>query len=69
VAVAILDQVEEFDQEIAPALPGAEQLSDLSERARLDLAAFRGLPGAPPRCWGLFSRCAHKDAATRSHIT
>ena len=39
-AVAVLDQVQMLDQEIAPARAVAEQRAHLGERLRLDLAAF-----------------------------
>src|SRR5262249_29539605 len=47
-AVAILDEMEVLDQEIASALAVSEQRSDLVERARIDLAAFRRLGRSPP---------------------
>ena len=43
--VAVLDQVQMLDQQIAPALAIAQQRAHLVERLRIDLAAF----GRPPR--------------------
>ena len=40
-AVAVLDQVQVLDQQVAPARPVAEQRAHLVERLRLDLAALR----------------------------
>ena len=41
-AVAVLDQMQMLDQQIAPARARAEQRADLVERRRIDLAALRG---------------------------
>jgi GAF domain-containing protein len=46
ISVAVLDQVQMFDQEIAPALAVAQQRAHLRERLRLDLASFRRLARA-----------------------
>src|SRR5258707_14555377 len=66
VAVAILDQVEEFDQQIAPARPGAQQLFYLGKRARIDLAAFRCLPRPASRRLGLVDNVHAGAPATTS---
>ena len=51
VAVAILDQMEEFDQEIAPTRAGSKQPLDRGTRTRVDLAAAAATFGAfPPSC-------------------
>ena len=42
-AVAVLDQMQMLDQQIAPARSVAEQRAHLVERRRIDLAAFRRL--------------------------
>ena len=42
-AVAVLDEMQVLDQQIAPARPVAEQRTHLVERRRIDLAAFRRL--------------------------
>ena len=52
IAVTILDQMQMFDQEVAPAFAVAEQRADLIEGMRIDLPAFRrarrlALPGSP----------------------
>ena len=46
IAVAVLDQVQVLDQQIAPALALAEQRAHLVERLRLDLPALGRLPRA-----------------------
>jgi hypothetical protein len=42
ITVAVLDQVQMLDQEIAPALAVAQQRAHLRQRARIDLAALGG---------------------------
>jgi hypothetical protein len=46
VPVAVLDEVEVLDQEIAPARPVGQERLHLVERLRIDLAALRGPAGA-----------------------
>src|SRR5258708_7601553 len=46
-AVLVLDEMQELDQEIAPSLGIAEQRADLHLRRRLDLAAFGDRPPPP----------------------
>ncbi len=45
-AVAVLDQMQMLDQEVAPARPIAQQGAHLVARARIDLAALGGAAGA-----------------------
>ena len=47
-AVAVLDQMQMLDQQVAPARPVAEQGAHLVERRRIDLAAFRRAAGPRP---------------------
>ena len=42
VAVVVLDQMQVFDQQIAPARPVGEQRTHFIERLRIDLAALGG---------------------------
>src|SRR5262249_55446287 len=46
VAVAVLDQVQVLDQQVAPALAVAKQGAHLVERTRINLPALGGLAGA-----------------------
>jgi hypothetical protein len=47
-AVAILDEMEMLDQQVAPARPVAQERLHLGERAGVDLAALGGAGRAPP---------------------
>ncbi len=47
IPVAVLDQMQMLDQQIALPRARAEQRADLGERGRIDLPAFRGTPWAP----------------------
>src|SRR6266849_4417343 len=42
VPVAVLDEMQMLDQQVAPALPLPEQRAHLGERRRIDLAALGG---------------------------
>jgi hypothetical protein len=68
-AVAILDKMQEFDQQVAPARSPVEERTNRIKRARIDLPAFRRLPRPTPRCLGLFRNRVHKDATAQSCIT
>jgi hypothetical protein len=46
--VAVLDEVQEFDQEIGPARPIPEEGSDFVVGERVDLPPSRGCTGLPP---------------------
>ena len=48
IAVAILNQMQILDQEIAPAFAFAKKFTHLSERAGIDLTAFRRPRRAAP---------------------
>ncbi len=48
IAIAILDQVQILDEQIAPALPVAQQRAHLGKRGGLNLAALGRFPGAVP---------------------
>src|SRR6266536_3570989 len=52
-AVAVLDQMQTFDQEIAPARTLLQQRAHFLERARIDLAPFGSSRGFPPPAAGL----------------
>ena len=47
-AVAVLDQMQVLDEQVAPALALAQQRADLVERARVDLAPLRRPGRAAP---------------------
>ena len=47
-AVAVLDQVQVLDQQVAPALALTQQRAHLVERARVDLAPLRRPARAAP---------------------
>ena len=54
--IFVLDQMQIFDQEVAPPRPVAEQLLDLVRGGRIDLAALgRGL-GSLPSLARMFER-------------
>ena len=57
-AVAVLDQMQMFDQQIAPARPVGEQRAHLVERRRVDLAALGRArrPAAAAGLWLLLDR-------------
>ena len=55
-AVAVLQQMQVLDQQIAPARPVAEQRPHLFERARIDLPALRGSRGPAALPAGQFGR-------------
>jgi len=52
-AVMILQQVKEFDQQVAPPLGIAEQRLHLDQGLRIDLAALWLFPPAPPSGAGM----------------
>ena len=54
--ILVLDQVQIFDQEIAPARPVAEQQLNLVGRGRIDLASLRRGLGPPPSRAGMLER-------------
>ena len=54
--IVVLDQVQMFDQEIAPARPVAEQQLDLVGGGRIDLASLRRGLGPPPALAGMLER-------------
>ena len=47
--VAILDQMEEFDEEIGPARPGAKEFTNLAKRVPVKLPPLGESSGALPR--------------------
>lgn len=59
-AVAVLDEVQEFDQQVAPPLARAQQRLHLRERGRIDLPPF-GMRArlSPPRGRGNAAVAGH----------
>jgi hypothetical protein len=49
--VAILDEVEEFDQEIRPARPGAKKFPNLTVSVAVKLSSLGESPGPLPRSY------------------
>src|SRR6478672_9130036 len=49
IVVAILDQMEEFDEEIGPARPGAKEFANLAKRVPVKLPPLGESSGALPR--------------------
>src|SRR6478752_7773625 len=49
IVVAILDQMEEFDEKIRPARPGAKEFANLAKRVPVKLPPLRESSGALPR--------------------
>src|SRR5215831_15558215 len=68
IAVAVLDQMEVLDQEIATARPVGQQCAHLVERSRVDLPAFRRLawPVAPAQSSTVVDARVHLNALQNS---
>ena len=67
----VLQQMQMFDQQIAPALAFAEQSLDFAERDGIDLPTFRVIRPAPPPRPGMDAPvvpygCCHMIAAASS---